>query len=302
MLACWLVAAGGAGAQSTVSTEQSGPAPAIRWKFTRGQTLRYQAIQQTDTRRVEGELNYPLLDTKRTVDIRWYVEEVDHDGTATITETIERVQESNTDSKGTRELDSEKTRKGTAVLAGLKFSFRMSPHGHTSDVALPSRLEKTVEAHEPGELSASFRQWMHLQTPSFPLPTDDSCRTQPWSKEIEWSLWSFAMMKCTRTFDYAGQQVRDGQKIAEFRISTSAHVVDDPGSIVKYVLDKFAGKGSLQFDTTAGRILSVTEQARLEGTTTAGVTTTRMRTSFKMTWRVLPGPGEPGHVPVPESK
>jgi hypothetical protein len=302
MLACWAIAAGGASAQSTASSALASPAPAVRWKFTRGQTLRYQAIQETDTRRVEGELTYPLLDTKRTVDIRWYVEEVDHDGMATITETIERVQESNTDSKGTRELDSKKTRKRTAVLAGLKFSFCMSPHGRTSDVTLPSRLEQAIEAHEPGELSASFGRWMQLQTPSFPLPTDDTCRTQPWSKETEWSLWSFATMRRTRTFEYTDQQVRDGQTIAEFRISSSAQLVDDPGATTKYVLDKFAGKGSLQFDTTAGRILSVTEQSRLEGTMTVGIAATRIRTRAKMTWRLLPGPGEPGYVAVPENK
>lgn len=287
-IACWAVIAASASAQSAAPPATTeAVAPPILWKFTRGQTLRYQRSENADIRRVEGELTYPVSESQHTLDIRWYVEQVDDDGTATITQTIERVRETKDGPKGKQETDSKKSRKGVFPLPGTKFKFSMSPHGRSSEVTLPSRLEKALEAQAPGELVAWVVQSLEQSMPGFLLPSDDSCRRQPWSHQTEERPTTLGLIKLTRQYDYAGQKLQpDGLAAEAFRISSSAESIADPRTPFRYSLDQFSGKGTIEFDAAAGRMLASIEQLRFDVTTTLGVRRTRLRVRGKTTWQL----------------
>lgn len=280
LVASAMLTSGGYG--QAFAPQATGLAEPLFWKFAPGQTLRYQLVLDGDSRRVMGELTYPFDKMRLELRARWYIEDVEADGTAVITETIERL-DCQEDLPTVPE-----SRNPLKVLEGLKFSFRLSKFGLLSDVRAHSRLQKALDTRLPHELSARFGNGLRQFVPRFSIPDDGNCRTVPWQWPGRISVPGLttpmqAVTQCT----YRGIAQNGGRGVDEFAMATTVELINDPSVPVKMSLQGYRGDGIAQFDPAAGRLVMLQESFRGDVNYVVGLGGTRLRVRSKTSWRLL---------------
>ena len=160
----------------------SRPAPAwaaapIRWKFKEGQSLNYVL-----ERGAEGKVNLTgaefAFKMGMTFDTTWQVKSVAADGTATVEQTVDRIQiNMSSPLAGNMAYDSKNTEKPAAgpvwamlepVVTGMlgqTFKVKISSLGAVSDIELPAKLSESFAKQQgrpesPGRLG-NRRQCLH---------------------------------------------------------------------------------------------------------------------------------------------
>lgn len=149
-----------------LSTAASAPGAdtTLRWKFATGQKLGYVLTQKTEmTMDVSGKKLETTL--TQTIDMTWEVKGVDKDGSADMTQTIDRARfESTAPGGGNLHLDTadaedapgtpEAMSKLFRAMAGSPFTMKVTPRGELRDVKVPAKI---VEAgKELGPAGAMF--------------------------------------------------------------------------------------------------------------------------------------------------
>lgn len=237
----------------------------LRWKFTPGMVNRYRIDQSTvsvmdlGAGKVESRF-------KQTIDWNWRVEKVDAEGTATLTQTIERVQievavpggqSASFDSK------SDKPAEGfAAMLAPLveamtagSFTATMTNRGEVKELVV-SEAVLTALANSPGaaalgELATAEGFKKAVGRASFVVPEKLEPGTE-WTVTTEVKNPSFGVQKVDTTYKYLGAKEVDGQVIDQFKPTVNIRFEGDTPTPIEVTGQE--SEGEVLFNRTAGRL------------------------------------------------
>ena len=155
--AIWIL--GGVAGTSFGATE-------LRWKLQPGEVLRYES-NQTTVSKVKDPTGQEVSQTLTlTMDLSWKVKEVDQQGVASLTQTIDRIRTSATMPFGKFSFDSKESGDASGpagplfkMLVGAEFAFKMNPRGEMSDISLSEKLLGTLRGdQEPTGAQGQFSE------------------------------------------------------------------------------------------------------------------------------------------------
>ncbi len=137
----------------------------LRWKFRAGEVLRYQTDQTTASKAKDPggqEVNQTVT---LTVDLAWTVKAVDPSGTATLTQTIDRMRTTATTPHGKMAFDSRDAAAASSpagpifkMLVGSEITFTMNPRGEIGDIKLSDKLLASFKGDEPAGAQGQFSE------------------------------------------------------------------------------------------------------------------------------------------------
>ena len=249
-------------------------APVLRWKFTEGDAFHYQMDQKTVTQ-VKGPNQDIKTTVTQTIDTTWSVLSVDKDsGTASMTQTIDRVRTKIEFPFGAFEYDSksEKPPEGPLAagivptlkaLVGSRFQYKMSPQGELSDVRVPEGLIKALK--EAGPASSNVGMFSEdglknmINESSLVLPKDAE-KDKPWTRQTKIPSPPIGTMLLDKTYTYTGPD-KEGDKIT---LDVKVSLEPDPKSNFDIKLGNQEGKGTFYFDSKSGRVASSTVTEKID--------------------------------------
>jgi hypothetical protein len=247
-------------------------AATLRWKFKPGESFHYRQDQKTVTQLKAPNQEYKVTNTQ-TTDMTWKVGAVAADGTAEITQTIDRIQAKVDGPFGSFEYDSKADKAPEGLLAaqqvqlikaqvGAVFQYKMSPRGELSDVKVPESLVKTLKeltpAGAPGELSEEGLKNM-IHESSLALPAEDLTPGKSWVRPVKMPS-PIGTMSFEKTYTYEGPA--DGAQKIGLKVKVSMEPAADNKADVK--LGAQEGSGTFLFDNNAGRVASSNVAQKLE--------------------------------------
>ena len=258
-------------------TTDAGAATALRWKFAAGEVLHYESAQTT-TSKIKDPTGQEVTQTfTLTTNLTWKVREVDTQGLATLTQTIERIRTTATLPFGKFSFDSKEggDASGPAgplfkMLIGAEFQFKMNSRGEMSDIQLAEKLLSTLRGDkEPagaqGQFSEAGLKNMLVQM-GLVFPEDATEAGQTWSRKIAIPAGANGE---TREIEQV-YTLRDAgaaePPVAAVEMETRFQPVPaDPN--VPVTIKTQAATGQYQFDNQAGRIRTsrVVEKVDLTG-------------------------------------
>lgn len=168
----------------------------LRWRFKPGEVLRYESAQVTETKVKDpggAEVGTTLT---LTMDLTWTVKEVDPQGVAAITQTIDRIRTSAKFPNGQFAFDSRNggDAAGPAgplfrMLVGAEFSFKMNPQGELSDIKLADKLLATLKGDDQpagaqGQFSEAGLKNMLVQMGAV-LPAREISPGDTWGRKLD---------------------------------------------------------------------------------------------------------------------
>jgi hypothetical protein len=247
---------------SAVSAQET-----LRWKFNKGEQLKFNRKQERAMRGTVGD--QPLSQTsERQTDVTLVVDAVEDDGSARITQTIDRVRFNQTTPSGTIQFDSasEQTGDGGQLVAalqplvGLDFSYHMSPRGEVTKLQLSEaskkRLAENPAALPPGKEVELLRQLV----PSMLLPKEESVSAgTTWQEEVELVELRVGRRMVTSTYEYTGSHESGGQWVADIQIRGSAELKPSPNAPVKVEILEESITGKVHFDPRGGFLVERSE-------------------------------------------
>ncbi len=161
----WVGLAVIAGWLGSVGTAGAAPAT-LRWKFTPGEVLHYESAQTTTTKGKDPSGQEIGQTLTLTLDLTWTVKEVDPQGMARLTQTIDRIRTTATLPFGKFSFDSKEGGDATGpagplfkMLVGSEFVFKMNPKGEISDIQLSEQLLANLKGDkEPAGAQGQFSE------------------------------------------------------------------------------------------------------------------------------------------------
>jgi hypothetical protein len=262
---------------------QAGPAWAaapVRWKFKEGQSLNYVL-----ERGAEGKVNLTgaefAFKMGMAFDTTWQIKSVAADGTATVEQTVDRIQiNMSSPLAGTMAYDSKNTEKPAAgpvwamlepVVTGMlgqTFKVKISALGVVSDIELPTKLSDSFAKQKVGQNrqaglgiggnAFSEKGIKELITRSVvPLP-DTSDANAAWSQSFQ-NVIPFVGTQTTEVkFSLAGNEKVDGKDLV--KIATATELTFEPADDARAELEITAqeGSGVFYFDAAAGIMINAT--------------------------------------------
>lgn len=239
-------------------------AATLRWKFKEGEALHYQMEQKVST---QADVNGREIKatSSQTIDMTWKVGAVTPDGTAEITQTVERLRSKVESPVGSFEFDSKSDKEpegpqaaavvpALKAIAGATFQYKMSARGELSDVKIPEGLIKTLKESSPaagavGMFSEEGLKNMILES-TLALPKEDLTKGKSWSKTTKLPSSPIGTMSLDKTYTYEGPG-EGGETIA---LKIKVGLEPPSGGNLEIKLGKDEGKGTFLFDNAAGRV------------------------------------------------
>jgi Family of unknown function (DUF6263) len=252
----------------------------LRWKLNTGLVLRYKT-EQTTRVSVKVQGREPKQRRKQTVYYTWTVTNVSSEGVAGVAVKIDRLL-MNVEvppfmpfqwdsSKPNTEVPEpfEPEVKTLKASVGAEFSFDMKPSGQVENIKIPEQTLKAMrdalppEAAKEGQFSEEILKNMVMQSSPPPFPEGPVEPGKSWSSppaRLPTPQWTLITDK---DFTYQGPDPKS-PKLAI--IAVQAKVALEPAENSKGTIKIRAqdGKGTLTFDTEAGRVVSSTSTQKLE--------------------------------------
>ena len=249
----------------------------LRWKFKEGEKIQYALRDTSETFIDAGGMEFGTV-VKRTLDTTWTVKSIADDGTATLTQKIDRIQfhidndfigELKYDSKNPSEEAKESqiwTMVGPifeAMLAG-ESEMKISPVGEVSEIKVAEELTKVFEEMEergPNQFASMLGISMseddiknELRQSVALLPGDAVADDTEWTQEHEVSQGPLGTLKMSFKYSYDGETEHEGtsyEKI-DLDVQISFEIPEDSDAEVEISEQDISG--SIYFDGEAGRI------------------------------------------------
>lgn len=264
-------------AVAVVAADAAQAAP-LKWKFKQGDKMDYALRQKAD---ILIDANGVEFDIKvaQTMDLKWDVKAVAADGTVELTQKVDRVQlKMSTPFTGEFVYDSKDEanaptgeiweRMGGPIkaLVGGEFTVKLKPNGQVEEIKLPEKLVELLGESKGGG-AQSMMMGGGLFTESaikqiieqsiLTLPDSDLANGTTWNKKIENKLGPIGTQKFDTTLTYEGTETKDGVELA--KIGTKTEMAFEPNADsdvdIEMEVTEQEGKGSVLFDTKAGRVL-----------------------------------------------
>jgi Family of unknown function (DUF6263) len=244
---------------------------ALGWKFAPGQTLHYEVTRQTTNQAGAGSLTTTLV-----IDVRHKVEAVDSAGTASITQTLDRIRLRMESPQGAgSEYDTSAGQKPEGMAAWMAPMFhavlnkpvtlKMSRQGKVSDLKLPrglaERMQKAVGGDQLGNFFAEqgIGQMLGLAA----LPDQPAMPGSRWSQTAVLANPVLGRQTVETTFDYQGNEARGGQTLAKISSTAQTSFAAGPGQPVHVAVRNEKTQGTLYFDPAAGRLVESSLESRM---------------------------------------
>ncbi len=252
----------------------------IRWKFKEGQSLNYVL-----ERGAEGKVNLTgaefAFKMGMAFDTTWQVKSVAADGTASVEQTVDRIQiNMSSPLAGTMAYDSKNSEKPAAgpvwamlepVVTGMlgqTFKVKISPLGAVSDIELPAKLTESFAKQKVGQNrqaglgiggnAFSEKGVKELLTRAVvPLP-ETSDEDAAWSQSFANVIPFIGTQTTEVSFSLAGNEKVDGKDLV--KIETATELTFEPADDARAELEitDQEGSGVFYFDAAAGYMISAT--------------------------------------------
>jgi hypothetical protein len=240
----------------------------LRWKLAKDQALKVTCTQETE---VETSINNKprraTLDMAMEID--WLVGEVDGDGTATIEQSIQRVQLKTTAPDADPvAYDSASASKPTgaakeiaaniAPLIGASFTVKMDARGDVREVTMSDETKKKIDdlpadnQLKPLLTKEGLANLFRLGGGILPEKAVKPGDTWPADQDI---TTPFGTLKQKGTFTYTGQEKAGDRQLDNIKLSATSKLEPAKGG-AKVETSEQTKTGILRFDSTAGRAVS----------------------------------------------
>lgn len=239
---------------------------ALRWKFSPGETLRVSFVQTANTETV-GAGKPTTVAIVMGMDMTWHVEEVGADGTATMSQSFDRLSMSmKTGEVASVDYDSavpptsapaQEIAAAVGPLIGVAFQLTMSSRGEVLEVNLAEADQQAVAATTREGLKSFFsaegisrvlRQSV-VVLPEQPLVSGGEWKS---SSSVESPL---GLLEQISVYTYAGTRDRDGQMLEQIQVESTLQVKADAAR-AKTSIKSQSQTGELWFDRSLGRLVS----------------------------------------------
>jgi hypothetical protein len=240
----------------------------LRWKLTPGETLHYQRTHNRNTllRTKDGEIKESLL---RVTEMSMGVDQVDPDGTATVTLFIDRIRYRKQSPAGDVEHDSttearQKLPASIQQLLGVAFSFKLSPRGTVSHVKVARLTRPRNPEGAPKQLSLSTAESVIQLIPFVELPETAVLSGSSWQQQVESLEPLLGTRTSTVTYKYVGKKTRGGKEVDVIALDSKIRFAPIEGGATRVEIKEAAAQGTVEFDNALGRVRLKNETERLK--------------------------------------
>lgn len=281
-------------AASTVARAQDQPKPVLRWTFEPGQTLRYTFHQVTDMQITSGGQQVDRLNDLK-IDLTWKVEAVAEDGTATISQTVDKVHAEVTAGDQSILYDSaENKAEGPGVSSlsdlygsalGEPYTLKLSANGDVLEVKVPDRVTEALkgspfQAIADGGSVFSPDGVKRMLAQAMPrLNGEATAVGTTWDTSLEVPSGPL-LMKLSH--QYKLTEVEDAAATITSSIGTSVEA--RPGAPLKVTLKSQSGEGSYRFGLQPGHLVRTTLKQAFEMEFKVGEQTTSQEITITLSF------------------
>jgi hypothetical protein len=249
-------------------------AETLRWKFTPGQTLRYEFRQSTRSE-TTGAGKPTVVALEMVMQLVWIVESSDDQGAGTINQTIDKLgmsmqldelppivydSSSRTPPTGSAKDIADSVR----MLVGAACKLKLSARGELASVEPSEPLRQAWEKAKAGSLFTPEGLTRILRQSSIVLPEQAIEPGAKWNATDETAS-PWGTLRLTSHYEYGGKEEHAGEmldKIAAVTdIQLQVHRSDPQGPAV--ALKESSQTGTLWFDSDGGRFVASDFQQRL---------------------------------------
>lgn len=242
----------------------------LRWKFKDGDVLKY-TNEQTTLMTVKVLGKERKQKRAQTTTYTWSIKGVSQAGDADITQRIERLTmkveappympfefDSGSPNNAVPEPFEAEVQQLKAAV-GAEFSFTMKPSGEIESIKIPDATLKKLREGLPGEggereaFSEQALKDMVCQTSPPPFPKVPLEPGKSWSSKPNRIPVPLGTLVLDRSFTFQGP---DSKNPKLMNITMQGRVAIEPASNVSARIRAQDGKGSLSFDSEAGRLVS----------------------------------------------
>jgi hypothetical protein len=241
---------------------------ALKWKFKPGQTSRYTTSVDMKAQQKIGGRQAEEFNSKQTSDMTWVVESVDQDGTAHITQTIERVRVTSSAKGEEQTFDSQEDKlpegvdeaavEPLRVMVNQPMHLTIDPRGKVIDVRPSEKLAaKLKQSSQQGPLAAMFSREGLKQmasTNTLELPAEPVSRGTSWQQQVTVSDPVSGRQTLVTTYRYDGSEERDGQRLEKISANAKVSPAGNQAAAQRVTVKDQKSNGVVWFDRAVGRI------------------------------------------------
>jgi hypothetical protein len=251
----------------------------LRWKLNTGEVLHYTLEgKQIENVKVLGK---DKKSTKtNTTNLTWTVKSVSANGDADIALRFDRVRMhmeqppfmpldvDSSPNKVEVPDEFESAERQIKALAGAEFAFTLRPTGEVGDLKIPAQTLKNLrdaagqDAGGQGMISEQSLKEMLLQSSPPIFPSGSLEPGKAWKgKPSQMVIPNLGTLKVDQVFTFQGQDPKTPRLLL---VGIEARVAFEPAESVTAKIRTQEGKGSLTFDSEAGRIVSSRNNQKME--------------------------------------
>ncbi|MBI2824879.1 MAG: hypothetical protein HYX69_09350 [Planctomycetia bacterium] len=250
----------------------------LRWKFKAGDKVGYEMGMEMDQDMKIGDMSVGMKMTHR-MDMSWDVKDVAADGTATISQTVNRVRMDMTlppgAGAGPIKYDSkaEKQEPGAEMIApmfdamvGKPFTMKVTTLGEVKEVQLPKAMIEAMSKTPLGAMNPMFSEdgikQMFKQN-VLPLPEKAVADGTTWDSTMEMKGLPFGKMVSETHYKYAGQEERGGKKLDKIDVSANTKFEKAPNAEIQLDIKNQESAGAIYFDNKAGTAVESSQTSKM---------------------------------------
>ena len=252
----------------------------LRWKFKPGEKLHYQMEQKTSTTaKSDGQESKTTM--TQTINTTWQVHSVAPDGSAEMSQTIERMRvkmetpfaKFEYDSADKKEPAAEKKPAESQLSAmlmpllkaqvGAEFKYKINPMGELSDIRVPASLLSALNpAGGGGGMFSEDALKDMIRESSLTFPAADMQSGQTWSSKSKMAQGPAVTVSVEKTYTYQGQEGKTDKVAVTVKVTPEVAA----GNQLAIKVNSQEGKGSFLFDAEKGCVVRSTVSKKLDAT------------------------------------
>lgn len=238
----------------------------LTWKFNAGDEHHYKMTQDMQMS-IQSAGQQTDMNIKQDLYMTWKVEELLDDGSANLTQKIDRMKMTMKMQGQTLEFDSAEPDKSQGPLANqlaplfkaltsTSFDVTMSPRGEITDVEIPKELIEAIQsspgAATMGDLASEegFKNLVQQGALTLPEQLDEG---KQWSNKVEVKNPMFGSQTVETTYEYKGSREVDGQTMEVFAPTMVVDFGENAGPVKVEVVGQ-ESSGEILFNRNEGRL------------------------------------------------
>jgi hypothetical protein len=276
----------------------------LRYKFNDGEQLHYE-MEQKMNMEINAAGQNTRIATEQTIDMTWKILSVDKDGTAKMTQKIDRVRlmmdglptgKLEFDSKEGKDIDGPVGQAITPILkalAGAEFDVTMDAQGKITNFKIPPDLAEAFKNRPAGAggaggdlFSAEGLKHMVGQG-SMVFPSQPIAKGKTWEQQFDMKLPTGGKMKMVNELTYGGPATANGKKFEKIMMKPKMTLEAGENAAIQMELKDQDSKGEANFDNEAGRLDNMNMTQIMNMAITVNGMTLDQKTEGKVTMKLV---------------